>query len=98
MTLVAWISTRSSARMLPWTSPPMIASRLITSPSTSPPFPTSTCRPARTVPYGPLDLHHALGRDVTHHAHPHSDDREAGFGFRCALPLFRENRHASSPV
>src|SRR5881628_1156752 len=50
MTLVAWISTRSSARMLPRTSPPMIASRLITSPSTSPPFPTSTWRPARTVP------------------------------------------------
>src|SRR5881296_1192216 len=41
---------RSSARMLPRTSPPMIASREITSPSTSPPFPTSTCRPARTVP------------------------------------------------
>src|ERR1051325_9857501 len=36
--------------MLPRTSPPMIASREITSPSTSPPFPTSTCRPARTVP------------------------------------------------
>src|SRR5881396_3693667 len=50
MTLVAWISTRSSARMLPRTSPPMIASREITSPSTSPPLPTSTCRPARTVP------------------------------------------------
>src|SRR3977135_2147077 len=49
-TLVDWISTRSSARMLPRTSPPMIASREITSPSTSPPFPTSTCRPARTVP------------------------------------------------
>src|SRR5437899_12504767 len=41
---------RSSARILPRTSPPMIASREITSPSTSPPFPTSTCRPARTVP------------------------------------------------
>src|SRR5256885_8066063 len=40
----------SSARILPRTSPPMIASREITSPSTSPPFPTSTCRPARTVP------------------------------------------------
>src|SRR5437870_8647073 len=49
-TLVDWISTRSSARMLPRTSPPMIASREITSPSTSPPFPTSTWRPARTVP------------------------------------------------
>src|SRR5439155_761151 len=49
-TLVDWISMRSSARMLPRTSPPMIASRLITSPSTSPPLPTSTCRPARTVP------------------------------------------------
>ena len=36
--------------MLPRTSPPMIASREITSPSTSPPFPTSTCRAARTVP------------------------------------------------
>src|SRR6266513_2396176 len=41
---------RSSARMLPRTSPPMIASREITSPSTSPPFPTRTWRPARTVP------------------------------------------------
>src|SRR3989449_3068146 len=49
-TLVDWISMRSSARILPRTSPPMIASREITSPSTSPPFPTSTCRPARTVP------------------------------------------------
>src|SRR6266540_973991 len=49
-TLVDWISTRSSARIEPRTSPPMIASREITSPSTSPPFPTSTCRPARTVP------------------------------------------------
>src|SRR5438445_1668279 len=49
-TLVDWISTRSSARMLPRTSPPMMASREITSPSTSPPFPTRTCRPARTVP------------------------------------------------
>src|SRR6266566_4369440 len=39
MTLVAWISTRSSARMLPRTSPPMIASRLITSPSTRIPAP-----------------------------------------------------------
>src|SRR6266478_2767491 len=49
-TLVDWISMRSSARMLPRTSPPIMASREITSPSTSPPFPTSTCRPARTVP------------------------------------------------
>src|SRR6266540_163886 len=49
-TLVDWISTLSSDRIEPLTSPPMIASREITSPSTSPPFPTSTCRPARTVP------------------------------------------------
>src|SRR6266480_7020062 len=49
-TLVDWISIRSSARIEPRTSPPMIASREITSPSTSPPLPTSTCRPARTVP------------------------------------------------
>src|SRR6266496_4100907 len=49
-TLVDWISMRSSARMLPRTSPPMIASREITSPSTSPPLPTSTWRAARTVP------------------------------------------------
>src|SRR6267378_1120622 len=49
-TLLDWISMRSSARMEPRTSPPMIASREITSPSTSPPFPTRTCRPARTVP------------------------------------------------
>src|SRR6266550_4227642 len=49
-TLEAWISARSPATTVPRTSPPMIASREITSPSTSPPFPTSTCRPARTVP------------------------------------------------
>src|SRR5947199_249403 len=49
-TLVDWISMRSSARIEPRPSPPTIASREITSPSTSPPFPTSTCRPARTVP------------------------------------------------
>src|SRR5205809_4051276 len=49
-TLVDWISMRSSARILTRTSPPMIASREITSPSPSPPLPTSTCRPARTVP------------------------------------------------
>src|SRR5437660_1783371 len=36
--------------MLPRTSPPMIASRAITSPSTVPPLATSTWRPARTVP------------------------------------------------
>src|SRR6266540_2947241 len=36
--------------MAPRTSPPMIASRLTTSPSTSPPFATSTCFAARTVP------------------------------------------------
>src|SRR4029077_4530031 len=36
--------------MLPRTSPPIMASREITSPSTSPPFPTSTCRPARPGP------------------------------------------------
>src|SRR5204863_10081520 len=44
------ISMRSSARILPRTSPPMIASREITSPSTSPPFPTRTSRPPRPVP------------------------------------------------
>src|SRR3989442_270003 len=49
-TLVDWISIRSSARIEPRTSPPIIASREITSPSTSPPLPTSPCRPARTVP------------------------------------------------
>src|SRR3989454_2986323 len=41
---------RSSARIEPRSSPPMIASRATMSPSTSPPFPTSTWRPARTVP------------------------------------------------
>src|SRR5712691_5985037 len=50
MTLEAWISARSPATTVPRTSPPMIASRVMTSPSTSPPFATSTWRPARTVP------------------------------------------------
>src|SRR6185503_6532671 len=36
--------------MPPRTSPPMIASRLTTSPSTSPPLATRTCRAACTVP------------------------------------------------
>src|SRR3989449_8284622 len=49
-TLVDWVPNRPSARMLPRPPPPMIASREITSPSPSPPFPTSTWRPARTVP------------------------------------------------
>src|SRR5574341_1460295 len=49
-TLVAWSSTRSCPCTLPRTSPPTIASRVTMSPSTSPPFATSTWRPARIVP------------------------------------------------
>src|SRR5919106_1098203 len=49
-TLVPWISTRSSAWIPPRTSPPTMASRVNTSPSTTPPLATSTWRAARTVP------------------------------------------------
>ena len=45
-----WISTRSSAKIAPVTVPPTMASRVYTSPSTTPPLAISTCRSARMLP------------------------------------------------
>src|SRR5713226_847781 len=38
-------------------------------------------------------LHHALGRDVSHHAHSGADDGEASFAFGRAVTLLGEDRH-----
>jgi len=82
-----WISMRLVARILPRTSPPMMASRGDHVSFTSPPFPTSTCRPARTVPLPCLRLHDAVSGDVAHHA-PSRSMMDSPLRVQRALPFW----------
>src|SRR2546427_842903 len=45
-----------------------------------------------------LDLHDAVGRHVSLHAHPGADDRQPGLRLRSRVLLLREDRHVNSPL